>query len=92
MNLRTKLLWKTLAILTPIELGWFGLSMMVAFYLNDFAGRSMAGLGFILIPLFGSYWFMLKELDNAEDVKYALFLETQNKKKKIIKNKVKRKL
>ena len=82
MNLRIKLLWKTLAILTPIELGWFAFSMFLGYYVNDFLGRSLAGLGFIFIPLFGSYWFMLKELDNAEDVKYRLFLEQEAKKNK----------
>jgi hypothetical protein len=90
VNIRTKLLWKTLAILTPIEFGWFGLCMFMAYYVNDFLGRSLAGAGFILIPLFGSYWFMLKELDNAEDVKYRLFLEQEAKKNKKGKAKVKR--
>lgn len=83
MNLKIKLFLKTLAILTPIEFLWFAISMVVAYYFNDFLGRSIAGVGFIIVPLIGSYILMIKELDNDEELKYKKFmakLEGDNKK------------
>ena len=80
MKLRTKLLIKTLSILIIVEAAWFFLSMTVAAYLNDFIGRSLAGIGFIIIPLVGTYLLMFKKLCQIEDQLFNKYLEEQNKK------------
>ena len=46
---------KTLIFCIAIDLVWLILSFLVAYFLNDFVGRSLAGVGVILIPIIVSY-------------------------------------
>jgi len=62
MKYKGKLFWKTFIIVALIELICFLVSYTIAFFVNDFIGRSLFALCLIFVPIVVSYFVFFNKL------------------------------
>jgi len=80
MELKYKLMLKTLGFCLVIDFLWIIMAFCVAYFLNDFVGRSLAGIGVILIPIIISYKIFWNKI--IENHVYAYMKEQEKIPKK----------
>jgi len=87
MDLKKNLILKTFAFCLAIDTLWIVLSFLVAYFLNDFVGRSLAGLGVIFIPMIVSYKIFWNKIIENHVYSYTKAQEQIPKKERNIINK-----
>ena len=83
MNLHHKLLLKTIGYVALYELITVIISAYIGYYWNDWVGRSLIGVGFIVIPIVVSYLIFWKKIQEYQEAEFQNWLLKHNKEKMI---------